>query len=218
MIAGLPRDPSWSRCVWSCGVSSARTKLRQDEQHFSAVLCVRSKSDRRGFIFRDAPFALYVLFTRQTEHVPQWVAVDVRITLTCLPATHFASGRELDTMLPMSRVTPFTVSAQAKSHEGEVCLFSITKWGNVQCRRASWTPPTINIWNTFLGWFQNISTQTLTTGLGQVQHDRLCSKFVLHIQATSVSLPKSLTNQLEGETYINIRHLCNTFYPSSTSW
>lgn len=73
----------------------------------------------------------------------QLVAVNVRLTLTCVPATNLrtcpgfcGSGSRnmrsnLNNIFQMSWVTPFTVSvvAQAKSHKGEICFVFYYKVG-----------------------------------------------------------------------------------------
>lgn len=117
---------------------------RPDEQQFCAVVCL-NKSDRWGFIFRWKSPLLYGQYFVYTPNkaCTQLVAVNVRLTLTCVPATNLWTCRgvcgsgsrnmrsNLHNIFQMSRVTPFTVSvvAQAKSHKGEICFVFYYKVG-----------------------------------------------------------------------------------------
>lgn len=167
----------------------------------------------------------------------QSVAAGVRITLTCLPATnlqpcwgvHGSGSRNimsnLNIMFQMSQVTPFTVHvvAQAESHQGEVCLFSVTKWENVQCRRGNWTPPSINIWkrNTFfldLKTFQHKHWRSQGRSSSTVS----AQSVILHIQADShldwlPTTTKLLTEQLDTHTHHqHLPNLCSTTWSGVT--
>lgn len=73
-------------------------------------------------------------------------------------------------------------------------LFSITKWENLQCRRANWAPPSINIWNRNF-FFLDFKIFQHKHSLQSWGRSRL-EYVILHIQAASPWdwLPKQQPN------------------------
>lgn len=109
-----------------------------------------------------APFFMYsISSTHRTRHVHSWL-LSTSDTLSRVYLQQICGRARVSVAQEAESwgVTSTTYFRWAGSHllllvlllkpnptRERYVLFSITKWENVQCRRANWTPPSINIWN-----------------------------------------------------------------------